>query len=154
MTGIAERVYSGFHPYLPFHNVEHCSMVWQYIIVLSVTPLFFFQFIQYALEILNKWITLIHGLDTVTIICLVWASLPGDRAFFAAARTLWNAPPDELRALGSLKTFMARLKTHYFKLQSQTKVVGTLNANPFFSLPFSLPMLFIAIQSANRVHQH
>ena len=30
----------------------------------------------------------------------------GDRAFF----------PDELRALGSLKTFMAQLKTHYFKL--------------------------------------
>ena len=26
------------------------------------------------------------------------------------------ALPDELRALGSLKTFMARLKTHYFKL--------------------------------------
>ena len=26
------------------------------------------------------------------------------------------ASPDELRALGSLKTFMARLKTHYFKL--------------------------------------
>ena len=44
-----------------------------------------------------------------------------------------------------------------WKLQSQTKIVGTLNANPFFSfpvLPFSLPMLFIAIQSANRVHQH
>ena len=40
----------------------------------------------------------------------------GDRAFFAAAPTLWNALPDELRALGSLKTFMARLKTHYFKL--------------------------------------
>ena len=27
-----------------------------------------------------------------------------------------NALPDDLRALGSLKTFMARLKTHYFKL--------------------------------------
>ena len=40
----------------------------------------------------------------------------GDRAFFAAAPTLWNALPDELRALGSLKTFMAQLKTHYFKL--------------------------------------
>ena len=40
----------------------------------------------------------------------------GDRAFFAAAPTLWNALPDELRALGSLKTFMARLKAHYFKL--------------------------------------
>ena len=42
----------------------------------------------------------------------------GDRAFFAAAPTLWNALPDELRsrALGSLKTFMARFKTHYFKL--------------------------------------
>jgi len=40
----------------------------------------------------------------------------GDSAFFAAAPTLWNALPDELRALGSLKTFMARLKTHYFKL--------------------------------------
>ena len=40
----------------------------------------------------------------------------GDRAFFAAAPTLWNALPDELRALGSLKTFMTRLKTHYFKL--------------------------------------
>ena len=38
----------------------------------------------------------------------------GDRAFFAAAPTLWNALPDELRALGSLKTFMAQLKTHYF----------------------------------------
>ena len=35
-----------------------------------------------------------------------------DRAFFAAVSTLWNALPDELRALGSLKTFMARLKTH------------------------------------------
>ena len=40
----------------------------------------------------------------------------GDRAFFATAPTLWNALPDELRALGSLKTFMARLKTHYFIL--------------------------------------
>ena len=40
----------------------------------------------------------------------------GDRAFFAAAPTLWNALPDELKALGSLKTFMTRLKTHYFKL--------------------------------------
>ena len=40
----------------------------------------------------------------------------GKRAFFAAAPTLRNALPDELRALGSLKTFMARLKTHYFKL--------------------------------------
>ena len=40
----------------------------------------------------------------------------GDRAFFAAAPTLWNALPDELRALDSLKTFMARLKTYYFKL--------------------------------------
>ena len=43
------------------------------------------------------------------------------------------------------------------QLQSQTKIVGTVNVNPFFSfpvLPFSLPMLFIAIQSANRVHQH
>lgn len=40
----------------------------------------------------------------------------GDRAFFAAVPTLWNALPDELRALGSLKTFMAQLKTHYFKL--------------------------------------
>ena len=40
----------------------------------------------------------------------------GDRAFFSAAPTLWNALPDELRALGSLKTFMTRLKTHYFKL--------------------------------------
>ena len=39
----------------------------------------------------------------------------GERAFFAAAPILWNALPDELRALGSLKTctFMARLKTHY-----------------------------------------
>ena len=40
----------------------------------------------------------------------------GDRAFFAAALTLWNALPDVLRALGSLKTFVARLKTHYFQL--------------------------------------
>ena len=40
----------------------------------------------------------------------------GDRAIFAAALTLWNALPDELRALGCLKTFMAPLKTHYFKL--------------------------------------
>ena len=40
----------------------------------------------------------------------------GDRAFFAAAPTLWNALSDELRALGSLKTFIAQLKTHYFKL--------------------------------------
>ena len=40
----------------------------------------------------------------------------GDRVFFAAAPTLWNALPDELRALGIPKTFMARLKTHYFKL--------------------------------------
>ena len=40
----------------------------------------------------------------------------GDMAFFAASPTLWNALPDELRALGSLKTLMARLKTHYFKL--------------------------------------
>ena len=40
----------------------------------------------------------------------------GDRAFFAAALTPWNALPDELRVLGSLKTFMAQLKTHYFKL--------------------------------------
>ena len=40
----------------------------------------------------------------------------GDRKFFAAAPTLWNALPDELRALDSLKPFMARLKTHYFKL--------------------------------------
>ena len=40
----------------------------------------------------------------------------GDRAFFATAPTLWNALPDELRALGSLKTFMARLETHYFIL--------------------------------------
>ena len=37
-------------------------------------------------------------------------------AFFAAAPTLWNALPDELRALDSLKMFMARLKTYYFKL--------------------------------------
>ena len=44
-----------------------------------------------------------------------------------------------------------------FVLQSQTKIVGTVNAKAFFPLPvlsFSLPMLFIAIQSANRVHQH
>ena len=40
----------------------------------------------------------------------------GERKFFAAALTLWNALPDELRALGSLKPFMARLRTHYFKL--------------------------------------
>ena len=40
----------------------------------------------------------------------------GDRGFFAAAPTLWNALSDELRALGSLKTFIAQLKTHYFKL--------------------------------------
>ena len=40
----------------------------------------------------------------------------GDRAFFVAAPTLWNALTDELRALGSLKSFMAQLKTHYFKL--------------------------------------
>jgi len=40
----------------------------------------------------------------------------GDRAFFAATPTLWNTLPDELRALGSLKTFMARLIPHYFKL--------------------------------------
>ena len=43
------------------------------------------------------------------------------------------------------------------ELQSQTKIVGTVNAKAFFSLPvlsFSLLMLFIAIQSANRVHQH
>ena len=39
----------------------------------------------------------------------------GDRAFFEAAPTLWNALPEELRALGSLRTFIARLKT-YFKL--------------------------------------
>ena len=37
----------------------------------------------------------------------------GDRVFFAAAPTMWNALPDELRALDSLKTFMARLKTHF-----------------------------------------
>ena len=58
------------------------------------------------------------------------------KSFFAAAPTLWNALPDELRALGSLKTFhprpqgfplkgkalgtrlktfMTQLKTHYFK---------------------------------------
>ena len=45
----------------------------------------------------------------------------------------------------------------YYYLQSRTKIVGTVNAEAFFSLPvlsFSLPMLFIAIQSANRVHQH
>ena len=40
----------------------------------------------------------------------------GERKFFAAALTLWNALPDELRALGSLKPFMARLKAHYFRL--------------------------------------
>ena len=43
------------------------------------------------------------------------------------------------------------------RLQSRTKIVGTVNAEAFFSFPvlsFSLPMLFIAIQSANRVHQH
>ena len=39
-----------------------------------------------------------------------------DRAFFAAAPTLWKSLPDELRALGSLKTFLAQLKTHYFNL--------------------------------------
>ena len=38
------------------------------------------------------------------------------QGILAASPTLWNAPPDKLRALGSLKTFMARLKTHYFKL--------------------------------------
>ena len=37
----------------------------------------------------------------------------GDRAFFAATPTLWNALPDELRALGGLKTFIAQLKTHF-----------------------------------------
>ena len=37
----------------------------------------------------------------------------GDRIFFAAAPTLWNALKDKLRALGSLKTFMAQLKTHF-----------------------------------------
>ena len=36
----------------------------------------------------------------------------GDRAFFAVASALWNALSNELRALGSLKTFMAQLKTH------------------------------------------
>ena len=42
----------------------------------------------------------------------------GERAFFAAALTgLWDALPDELRALlDSLKTFLVRLKTYYFKL--------------------------------------
>ena len=40
----------------------------------------------------------------------------GDRGFFAVAPTLWNALPEELRALGSLETFIAQLKTHYFKL--------------------------------------
>ena len=40
----------------------------------------------------------------------------GDRAFFAAAPTLWNALTDELRASSNLKIVMARLKTHYFKL--------------------------------------
>ena len=40
----------------------------------------------------------------------------GDRAFFAAAPTLWNTLPNDLKALDSLKTFMARLKTYYFKL--------------------------------------
>ena len=34
----------------------------------------------------------------------------GDRAFFAATLTLWNAFPDELRALGSLKTFFGTVK--------------------------------------------
>ena len=38
------------------------------------------------------------------------------QGILAASPTLWNAPPDKLRALGSLKAFMARLKTHYFKL--------------------------------------
>ena len=38
----------------------------------------------------------------------------GDRAFFEAAPTLWNALLDELRALDSLKTFMTWLKTHLF----------------------------------------
>ena len=47
-----------------------------------------------------------------TAVCFV----RGDRAFFAAVPTMWNALPDELRALGSFKTFMERLKTHYFKL--------------------------------------
>ena len=40
----------------------------------------------------------------------------GDRGCFAVAPTLWNALPDDLTAFGSLKTFMARLKTRYFKL--------------------------------------
>ena len=39
----------------------------------------------------------------------------GDRTFFAAAPTLRNALPDELRALDSLKSFMAWLNTYYFK---------------------------------------
>ena len=37
----------------------------------------------------------------------------GDRAFFAAAPTLWNALPDELRALGSLKTSIALVLVGY-----------------------------------------
>ena len=40
----------------------------------------------------------------------------GDRAFLAAAPTLWNALPDDLRTLDNLKSFKSQLKTHFFKL--------------------------------------
>ena len=43
------------------------------------------------------------------------------------------------------------------KLQSQTKIVGTLRPNPVFSLlvlPLFLSKLFIAAQSPNLVPQH
>ena len=42
-------------------------------------------------------------------------------------------------------------------LQSQTKIVGTLPPNAVFSLLarlLVLPMLFIAVNSPNLVHQH
>ena len=40
----------------------------------------------------------------------------GDRAFLAAAPTLWNALPGDLRTLDNLKNFKSQLKTHFFKL--------------------------------------
>ena len=60
----------------------------------------------------------------------------GARSFYAAAPTLWNSPPANIREITSLSILKKKLKTHLFNLAYNEKLfLGVFNCI-FFVLGF------------------
>ena len=60
----------------------------------------------------------------------------GARSFYAAAPTLWNSPPANIREITSLSILKKKLKTHLFNLAYNEELfLGVVNCL-FFVLGF------------------